>query len=132
MLRISALIGNLSKRVSYLACLLGQFIGRVIALSHTAVAPTLSPPRSSERAQYIVTAMAKTIVVCGATGGLGGSVARRMLKEGWQVRGITRNKDSAGAKALVEAGVELTSADYDDVASLEAAFQVFGHVNDST
>jgi len=76
--------------------------------------------------------MAETIVVCGATGGLGGSVARRMLKEGWQVRGITRNKDSAGAKALVEAGVELTSADYDDVASLEAAFQVFGHVNDST
>lgn len=88
-------------------------------------------PRVSERAQYIVTNMAKTIVVCGATGGLGGSVARRMLKEGWQVRGITRNKDSAGAKALVEAGVELASADYDDVASLEAAFQVFGHVNDS-
>ena len=68
--------------------------------------------------------MAKTIVVCGATGGLGGSVARHMLKEGWKVRGITRNKDSAGAKALVEAGAELASADYDDVASLEAAFQV--------
>ena len=68
--------------------------------------------------------MAKTIVVCGATGGLGGSVARHMLKEGWKVRGITRNKDSAGAKALVEAGAELASADYDDVSSLEAAFQV--------
>lgn len=68
--------------------------------------------------------MAKTIVVCGATGGLGGSVARHLLKEGWHVRGITRNKDSAGAKALVEAGAELASADYDDVASLEAAFQV--------
>jgi uncharacterized protein YbjT (DUF2867 family) len=68
--------------------------------------------------------MANTIVVCGATGGLGGSVARHMLKEGWAVRGITRNKDSAGAKALIEAGAELASADYDDVASLEAAFQV--------
>ena len=68
--------------------------------------------------------MAKTIIVCGATGGLGGSVARHLLKEGWKVRGITRNKDSAGAKALVEAGAELASADYDDVASLEAAFQV--------
>lgn len=67
--------------------------------------------------------MAKTIVVCGATGGLGGSVARRMLKEGWKVRGITRNKESTGAKALVEAGAELASADYDDVASLEAAFK---------
>ncbi|KAM0710758.1 hypothetical protein Q7P35_001496 [Cladosporium inversicolor] len=77
--------------------------------------------------------MAKTIVVCGATGGLGGSVARHLLKEGWHVRGITRNKDSAGAKALVEAGAELASADYDDVASLEAAFQgakaVFGVTN---
>lgn len=68
--------------------------------------------------------MAKTIVVCGATGGLGGSVARHMLKEGWKVRGITRNKDSAGAKALIEAGAELASADYDDVASLETAFEV--------
>jgi uncharacterized protein YbjT (DUF2867 family) len=47
-----------------------------------------------------------------------------LLKEGWNVRGITRNKDSAGAKALVEAGAELASADYDDVGSLEAAFQV--------
>jgi len=68
--------------------------------------------------------MAKTIVVCGATGGLGGSVARRMLQEGWHVRGITRNKDSTGAKALVDGGVELTTADFDDVASLEEAFEV--------
>jgi len=77
--------------------------------------------------------MAKLIVVCGATGGLGGSVARRMLQEGWKVRGITRNKDSAGAKALVEAGAELASANYDDVASLETAFEganaVFGVTN---
>jgi hypothetical protein len=77
--------------------------------------------------------MAKLIVVCGATGGLGGSVARRMLQEGWKVRGITRNKDSAGAKALVEAGAELASANYDDVASLEAAFEgadaIFGVTN---
>jgi uncharacterized protein YbjT (DUF2867 family) len=64
--------------------------------------------------------MAKLIVVCGATGGLGGSVARRMLSEGWRVRGITRNKDSA-------------SANYDDVASLEVAFEganaIFGVTN---
>jgi NAD(P)-dependent dehydrogenase (short-subunit alcohol dehydrogenase family) len=68
--------------------------------------------------------MPKTIVVCGATGGLGGSVARHMLAEGWKVRAITRNKDSTGAKALLEAGAELASADYDDVASLETAFKV--------
>jgi uncharacterized protein YbjT (DUF2867 family) len=68
--------------------------------------------------------MPKTIVVCGATGSLGGSVARRMLAENWKVRAITRNKESAGAKALLEAGAELASADYDDVASLEKAFEV--------
>jgi hypothetical protein len=77
--------------------------------------------------------MTKLIVVCGATGGLGGSVARRMLSEGWRVRGITRNKDSAGAKALLEAGAELASANYDDIASLEAAFEganaIFGVTN---
>jgi uncharacterized protein YbjT (DUF2867 family) len=72
--------------------------------------------------------MAKTIVVCGATGGLGGSVARRMLQEGWQVRGITRNKESAGAKALVDAGAELATADFDDVTSLEVAFKVTENV----
>lgn len=68
--------------------------------------------------------MAKLIVVCGATGGLGGGVARQMLKDGWRIRGITRNKDSAGAKALIEAGAELASANYDDVKSLETAFEV--------
>jgi uncharacterized protein YbjT (DUF2867 family) len=72
--------------------------------------------------------MAKTIVVCGATGGLGGSVARRMLQEGWQVRGITRNKESAGVNALVDAGAELATADFDDVTSLEVAFKVTENV----
>ena len=68
--------------------------------------------------------MAKLITVCGATGGVGGSVARRMLKEGWSVRAITRNPESAAAKALAEQGAQLASANYDDVASLEQAFKV--------
>jgi uncharacterized protein YbjT (DUF2867 family) len=68
--------------------------------------------------------MAKLITVCGATGGVGGSVARRMLKEGWIVRAITRNNESTAAKALAEKGAQLVSADYDDVASLEHAFKV--------
>ncbi|KAK5132627.1 hypothetical protein LTR08_008826 [Meristemomyces frigidus] len=67
--------------------------------------------------------MGKLIVVCGATGQVGGSVARRMLKEGWQVRAIGRNKDSAGAKALADAGAEIAIANYGDVGSLEAAFE---------
>lgn len=68
--------------------------------------------------------MAKLITVCGATGSVGGSVARRMLKEGWSVRAITRNTGSPAAKALLDAGAELASANYDDVASLERVFKV--------
>jgi hypothetical protein len=68
--------------------------------------------------------MAKLITICGATGGVGGSVARRMLKEGWSVRAITRNTESTGAKALAELGAQLTTANYDDVTTLEQAFKV--------
>ncbi|KAK5701498.1 hypothetical protein LTR97_004313 [Elasticomyces elasticus] len=67
--------------------------------------------------------MTKLIVVCGATGALGGSTARRMLQEGWQVRAITRNKTSPAAKALADAGAELDTASYDDTESLSAAFK---------
>jgi uncharacterized protein YbjT (DUF2867 family) len=68
--------------------------------------------------------MAKTIVVCGATGQLGGSVARRMIEEGWTVRAVTRNAESDAAKALTAKGAELTTANYDDVSSLVKAFEV--------
>lgn len=68
--------------------------------------------------------MAKTIVVCAATGQVGGSVARRMLKEGWKVRAVTRKTGSDTAKALAAHGVELIQADYDDEGSLIKAFEV--------
>jgi uncharacterized protein YbjT (DUF2867 family) len=68
--------------------------------------------------------MAKLITVCGATGGVGGSVARRMLKEGWNVRAVTRSTESAASKALRAAGAKLVTANYDDVASLKRAFEV--------
>lgn len=68
--------------------------------------------------------MTKLIVVCGATGQLGGSVARRMLNEGWRVRAITRNVNGQAAQALAAKGAELASADYDDEASLAEVFKV--------
>ena len=69
--------------------------------------------------------MSKLIVVCGATGQLGGSVARRMLNEdGWRVRAITRNVNGQAAQALAAKGAELASADYDDEASLVEVFKV--------
>jgi len=50
-------------------------------------------------------------------------VTRRLLKEGWRVRAITRNQTSKSSQALADAGAELDSANYDDVESLKAAFK---------
>jgi len=65
------------------------------------------------------------VVVIGATGGQGGSVVTSFLEDGfYQVRGITRNVNSAKAKALKARGVELVSADLDNIESLTIAFKV--------
>ena len=50
-------------------------------------------------------------------------MARTFLKiPDWEVRGITRNRNSAAARELADLGVKLVEADLDDVASLESAF----------
>lgn len=64
--------------------------------------------------------MSKLAVVFGATGQQGGAVARRLLADGWRVRGVTRDPASAKARALV--GAELVvSPSFDDV---DAVFSV--------
>ena len=69
--------------------------------------------------------MSKTIAVIGATGTQGGGVVNALLKEGtWKVRGITRNPQSDKAKDLVSQGVEVISADSENVESLIKAFHV--------
>ncbi|TKA68317.1 hypothetical protein B0A55_08611 [Friedmanniomyces simplex] len=66
----------------------------------------------------------KLIVILGATGLQGGSVARLYATlPGWRIRGITRNPTKASCSPLREAGVELVAADLDDVESLEKAFE---------
>ncbi|KAK4446013.1 hypothetical protein QBC34DRAFT_305806 [Podospora aff. communis PSN243] len=66
----------------------------------------------------------KLIVVIGATGNQGGSVARRFLKDpSFTVRALTRNPSSPAAQALRSQGAEIVQADLDDVDSLKAAFQ---------
>lgn len=65
----------------------------------------------------------KIIVVTGITGKQGGATAQALLDKGFKVRGITRNVDSSRAKSWVEKGVELTTADLNDQASLEKAFE---------
>jgi uncharacterized protein YbjT (DUF2867 family) len=61
------------------------------------------------------------ILVTGATGQQGGATARRLLAEGWPIRALVRDPDSAAATALARAGAELVAGDMDDRASLDRA-----------
>ena len=63
----------------------------------------------------------KIILVTGATGQQGGATVRHLLKNGWSVRGLTRNQNSPAAQALAETGVEVVQGDLDDRASLDRA-----------
>lgn len=65
----------------------------------------------------------KLIVVVGATGNQGGSVARRFVQDpAYAVRGLTRDPSSPAACELASLGIEVVRAELDDVASLKAAF----------
>ncbi|EOA85123.1 uncharacterized protein SETTUDRAFT_172074 [Exserohilum turcica Et28A] len=65
----------------------------------------------------------KIIAVTGATGSQGGGVINVMKKTpGWRVRAITRNPDGDAAKKLAKEGIEVVRGDFDDEASLSAAF----------
>jgi uncharacterized protein YbjT (DUF2867 family) len=63
------------------------------------------------------------IVVTGATGQQGGSVARHLLADGWKIRALTRDVNKTAARALGAAGAEIVRADHQDRASLERAMQ---------
>ncbi len=63
-----------------------------------------------------------TILVVGATGAQGGSVARHLLKSGkFHVRALTRDPDSPKAAALHQAGAQPVKGDLEDVPALRAA-----------
>ena len=67
----------------------------------------------------------KIIAVVGATGAQGGGLVRAITGDKsseFAVRAITRNVDSDKAKALADLGVELVSADLDNIDSLKSAF----------
>ncbi len=76
----------------------------------------------------------RTMLVTGATGAQGGSVARHLLAGGkFSVRALTRNPNSEKAKALQAAGAEVIQGDLDDLKSLQTALEgcsgVFGVTN---
>ena len=61
----------------------------------------------------------RVILVSGATGQQGGSVARNLLERGFAVRALTRDTEKAAAKELVDLGAEVVSGDLEDRASIE-------------
>nr|WP_078709103.1 NmrA/HSCARG family protein [Consotaella salsifontis] len=63
----------------------------------------------------------KTILVLGATGRQGGSVARVLLNRGWSVRAFVRDSSKPAAAELAAAGARLARGTFDDTASLRAA-----------
>lgn len=62
------------------------------------------------------------IVVLGATGQQGGSVASALLDDGWRVRAVARDPSSAPARQLAATGVETIAGDLADPTSLRSAF----------
>src|SRR4051794_4366125 len=76
----------------------------------------------------------QTVLVTGATGAQGGSVARALLSNNqFNVRCLTRNTSSANAIALAQSGAELVQGDLENVDTLKAAMEgcyaVFGVTN---
>lgn len=65
----------------------------------------------------------KTVVVFGATGLLGGAVARALLEDPlrFRVRAVTRRPSSEKARKLAEEGAVIMTANQNDSASLEKA-----------
>lgn len=63
----------------------------------------------------------QSVLVFGATGQQGGSVARALLHRGWRVRALVRDPFSAGAAALAARGAELVVGTFEDRAAMRLA-----------
>ncbi|MGZ8558716.1 MAG: NmrA/HSCARG family protein [Chitinophagaceae bacterium] len=59
----------------------------------------------------------KTIFVTGATGKQGGAVVRNLLRHGFNVKALTRNKDSSAAQLLKQKDVDLIQGNLDNTAT---------------
>jgi uncharacterized protein YbjT (DUF2867 family) len=64
-----------------------------------------------------------TVVVAGATGKQGGAVAGGLLKQGHNVRAVTRDPNSSQAKSLADAGATLVAASLEDTAGITKALE---------
>ena len=61
----------------------------------------------------------RVILVSGATGQQGGTVARNLLERGFAVRALTRDTEKAAARELADLGAEVVSGDLEDRSSIE-------------
>ncbi len=65
----------------------------------------------------------RIIAVVGATGQQGGAVVRRLLADGWKVRGLSRDPAKVAARDLATLGVEIVAGDMEQRGQLDAAFK---------
>lgn len=65
--------------------------------------------------------MIKSILVTGATGQQGGATARELLKFGFQVKALIRDKNSNKAKELAQLGAKLIKGDWSNFDSFETS-----------
>lgn len=63
----------------------------------------------------------RTVLVLGATGQQGGSVATALTNDGWHVRALVRDPDGDRSRALSGAGVETVRGNLADTGSVRAA-----------
>ncbi|KAL0943567.1 uncharacterized protein CTRU02_201454 [Colletotrichum truncatum] len=63
----------------------------------------------------------QTVFVCGATGTVGGAVAKNLLSGGIAVHALVRNPETPAAKALSAMGALLTPGDYENEDVLQKA-----------
>ncbi len=65
----------------------------------------------------------ETVLVLGATGQQGGSVATALRSAGWRVKALVRNANADKAKALAAQGIVLVCGDLADAPSIQAAME---------
>lgn len=69
--------------------------------------------------------MSQTILITGASSGIGASVAHRFLEAGWQVGLLARNAARLEAVAGARENAHILCADVTDAAAVQAAFDTF-------
>lgn len=71
----------------------------------------------------------KSIIVTGASSGIGRATAELFLDKGWRVGLIARRVDLLRDMAAVQPNAVVLPADVTDAAAMEAAFKAFGHLD---